>query len=840
MVQLPDRRSSGNVSGPVRADRCHVVARGVREPEIDRLVGGLAASLPDPIILLDAGATVVWGNRAAERFFGRRLEESVGAAALDVVHPDDLELAIASLSTINGREAGSPIEIRLLAPSGWRLVEVVGASLGEYTSLTLRDLTDRRRWEIAGNNDLRIRSILNNSAAVVVLLDRQWRIVAASPGVTRTYGWDPEELEGRPLEHLLTEDARSELEGLVARLAAGEQRAACDAGLVLRDGSSTLVALDASDLTDDPTVEGVVVTIHDVARRVEAEQQVRAANSLLSATLDATAEGVLVLDQDGRITMCNERFVEMWNLGDAFIDVDGEDWSLRHIVGRLRDPEEFLARVLELQRNPELETHEVVEFTDGRVLERDSRPRRIGAEVVGRVWSFRDITAHRMLQKELARQASHDPLTGLANTSLFRERLLAALGESTSPDGGVGVLFVDLDDFKTINDSLGHPVGDELLIGVAERLRSCVRAVDLVARMGGDEFAVLVSDLRCAGDAAEIAQRILEVVAESMPIGSRRVVTTASVGISVARVGDHVDDILRNADAAMYAAKSSGRNRAEIFRPELHAAAVRRLEIDSQLRGAAVRGELDVHYQPVVDLATGVVESLEALVRWDHPDHGLVAPGEFIPIAENSDLIDEIGTYVLRRACAAAARWPTAHGRSDRPALAVNLAPRQLQDAAVVDRVRAQLEHTGMPPERLMLEITESALNIDPATAEARLVGLKELGVRLAMDDFGTGYSSLSHLQRFPIDVLKIDRSFVATVTEPTGAKVIEAVLGLCSALGIESVAEGVETEEQRQALLDLGCTRAQGWLFARPMTEVCAEEFIVRITSSEPALPRR
>jgi diguanylate cyclase (GGDEF)-like protein/PAS domain S-box-containing protein len=778
----------------------------------------LATLLPDPIVVVDADAQVVWGNRAAERMFDRRLEDSVGFPALELVHPDDVGLALVCMESIQGRDAGSPIELRVRAADGWRLVELVGASMGERVALTLRDLTVRRRWEIANGDDDLFRSVLQNAAAVMVLLDAEWRIVATTAAVTRAYGWDPEALEGVPFATLLAPDSGDAVEVLADSFASGQLLESLDAELCRSDGSTSPVTLHASNLLEDPTVHGVVLTIHDVARRVDAEAQLHAANSLLSATLDATAEGVLVLDRDGHVTLCNQRFVEMWNLGAEFDSVPAEHRSLRHIVGRLRDPEEFLARVIELQRNPDAESHDVVEFADGRVLERDSRPRRLAGDIVGRVWSFRDITAHRMLQQELARQASHDPLTGLANTSLFRERLARALARAGGGDPRVAVLFIDLDDFKTINDSLGHSVGDELLMGVAERLRGCVRTLDAVARMGGDEFAVLVSDLRTADDAAEIARRILAVVSEPLPVGSRTVVTTASVGIAVAGPGDVVDDVLRNADAAMYAAKGAGRNRADEFRPELHAAALRRLEIDSQLRGAAARGELVVHYQPVVDLASGEVESLEALVRWNHPEEGLVAPGEFIPIAENSDLIDEIGAHVLHRACLEAASWPTQPGRVDRPALAVNLAPRQLQDVGVVDRVRAHLQSTGLPAGRLTLEITESALTLDPATAQRRLEELKELGVRLAMDDFGTGYSSLSHLQRFPIDVLKIDRSFVSTITDGVGEALIRAVLDLSHALGIETVAEGVETEEQRSVLVALGCRHGQGHLFSRPV----------------------
>jgi len=780
----------------------------------------IAQHLPDPVVVVDSSASVVWANRAALHLFDRTAEQAVGLEALELVHPDDLSLALVCLESVQGRESGTPIELRVSTAEGWRLVELVGAPVDDCIAITMRDLTERRRWEIASNDEDRFRSILQNAAAVTMLLDEHWRVEASSAALTRLLGWDPEHLEGRSFHEFLDQADADQLDDVRARFIAGETRGVIDVAVRTSGGPAVPVTIYATNLLDDPTTHGVVLTIHDVSRRVVAEEELHAANSLLAATLDATAEGVLVLDAHGAITLCNERFAEMWGLGADFDAIPAEQRSLRHVVGRLRDPEEFLARVMELQRQPDRETHDIVEFADGRIFERDSRPRRLDGHVVGRVWSFRDITAHRMLQKELARQAAHDPLTGLANTALFRDRVTAAIDAPVNRGLSVGVLFIDLDDFKIINDSLGHSAGDDLLVGISDRLRSCVRSVDAVARMGGDEFAVLVEELRSPDDALEIAARILSVIAEPLPLGAHSVVTAASIGIAIGVTGDRTDDLLRDADAAMYAAKAGGRGRYELFRPELHEAALRRLEIESQLRGAAGRGELVVEYQPVVDLGSGTVEALEALVRWNHPVRGLLAPNEFVAVAEESGLISEIGEFVLARACVEATGWSTS---SDGPSVTVNLAPRQLLDAGIVDRVAEELARSGLAPHRLVLEVTEGALMQDPESARSRLEQLAALGVRLAMDDFGTGYSSLSHLQHFPIDILKIDRQFVATVLDDPGPALIHAVIELARALGIEPVAEGVESETQREALMALGCRLAQGSLYAMPLSAATA-----------------
>jgi diguanylate cyclase (GGDEF)-like protein/PAS domain S-box-containing protein len=558
------------------------------------------------------------------------------------------------------------------------------------------------------------------------------------------------------------------------------------------------------------------------------EEELRRANSVLAATLDATAEGVLVVDLEGRITHFNQRFVEMWRLNDEFLAIADGDRTLRHVVEHLRDPEEFLAKVMALNDDPGAESHDLVEFRDGRVFERDSRPQRLDGEVIGRVWSFRDITAHRMLQRELARQAVHDPLTGLANQVLFRDRVRDATGRLGRSGERMAILFIDLDDFKTVNDSLGHSAGDHLLVTVADRLRNCVRGEDTVARLGGDEFALLIEDLRHESDALEIAQRVLAVVGEPVDVAGHRVRTSASIGVVFGTSGDGCDALLRNADLAMYEAKNAGRDCFRVFADEMHQNALRRLETDSRLRLAVQAGELELHYQPVVNLTDGRIEALEALVRWHHPDHGVLLPGDFVPFAEESGLIHALGAHVLGVACAEAATWGELLADGG-PRVAVNLSPRQLLDDRLPDRVDALLDESGCPASRLEFELTESALMQDPATVGRRLGQLKELGVRLALDDFGTGYSSLSHLRRFPLDALKIDRQFVAEVLEHPGPSVVRAVVELARALSLDIVAEGVETPEQQVAVTELGCDLAQGFLFARPMEAADARMLLIR-----------
>ncbi len=448
----------------------------------------------------------------------------------------------------------------------------------------------------------------------------------------------------------------------------------------------------------------------------------------------------------------------------------------------------------------------------------------------GMVLNTRDITERKGLEEQLAHQAFHDSLTGLANRALFRNRIEHALARMRRQRRPIAVLLLDVDGFKNVNDSLGHAFGDAFLVAIAERLRGLLRPSDTPCRLGGDEFAVLIEDLAEAVDATLVAERILEALREPFVIEGKEVVATASLGVTIAeapRAGEGAppaargaDDLLRNADVAMYTAKSRGRNRCELFKPSMHQAMLDRLDLEADLRRAVDRGEFVLQYQPTVALATGRIAGMEALVRWNSPERGLVPPGMFIPVAEDTGLIVPLGAWVLEEACRQAVAWKHEFGAEAPLTMSVNLSARQLQDDRLVDTVADILSRTGIRPEEVVLEITESAVMADAEAMTARLHELKGLGVRLAIDDFGTGYSSMSYLCSFPIDILKIDRSFVHGVrNEPQKMGIVRAIVELGHILDLQTVAEGIELDEELQELRALHCDLGQGFWFARPLT---------------------
>lgn len=455
------------------------------------------------------------------------------------------------------------------------------------------------------------------------------------------------------------------------------------------------------------------------------------------------------------------------------------------------------------------------------------RPLFEGERVTGVVVTAHDVTARKQLEDELVHQAFHDPLTGLANRALLRDRIQHALSRRASADETMAVLILDLDGFKDVNDSLGHAAGDLLLGAVADRLRESLRSADTIARLGGDEFAVLLDRVATREEAEEVVQRLLDDLQRPIVLAERPIVIGASVGIAFDQGAADVDALLRNADVAMYRAKARGKGRYAIFELHMHEAAVQRLELDRELRQALAGDQLALVYQPVVDLGSGRIEGFEALLRWSHPSRGLVGPDQFIPIAEETGLIVPIGHWVLREACRQAVSGFVHDGRE--LMVSVNLSPLQLADPALVGAVRSVLDETGMAAHRLMLEITETAVMRETSATLGVMRELRALGIRLALDDFGTGYSSLSHLTTFPLDALKIDRSFVARVTHPREGALVETVIRLARALRLDVVAEGIETADQERRLSALGCRFAQGFRFSRPVDVTAVAGLLAR-----------
>ena len=543
------------------------------------------------------------------------------------------------------------------------------------------------------------------------------------------------------------------------------------------------------------------------------EQQLRAQNVQLDAALNNIAQGLAMFDADQRLVLCNRRYAEIYELspdqvtlGTTLLEI------IRHRVGNklLSDmsPEAIVDAMLR-KRNDTHFGEFYSQLSDGRCIAITVQPMADG----GTVSTHQDITEQRRSEAKIAHMAHHDALTGLPNRRLLDERLEHAVAHAKHGEI-VATHLLDLDYFKNVNDTLGHPVGDKLLRMVADRLRRLVREGETVARMGGDEFAIVQMQVAQPSDATALAQRVIEEVSEPYEIDGHQVVVGASVGISVSVTdGPSSDLLLRNADLALYRAKSGGRGTLRFFEPEMDAQMQTRRLMESDLRRALVGHEFEVHYQPIVNLQSNEISAFEALIRWQHSERGMVSPGAFIPLAEEIGLIVPLGEWVLRTACSVAARWP------DHTKICVNLSPVQFRSRGLVEVVIGALATSGLRPGRLELEITETVLLADTEATLAVLHQLRGLGVRIAMDDFGTGYSSLSYLQTFPFDRIKIDRSFVKGVAEDIGSlNIVRAVAALAKGIGMATTAEGVETQEQLDAVKAEGCTEMQGFLFSRAL----------------------
>ncbi|MDB5652242.1 MAG: hypothetical protein JWL62_3762 [Hyphomicrobiales bacterium] len=534
------------------------------------------------------------------------------------------------------------------------------------------------------------------------------------------------------------------------------------------------------------------------------------------AALNNMSQGLAMFDRDGRLVVCNERLHKMFHLTSVQTRAGTSEFEIETAIvenGYFVGPNG--CSFAEARLTPG-QTH-TVEVSDGRVMSL----RRDEMQGGGFVITLTDVTKRARAVAEIEHLALHDPLTGLANRVQFRIRLEEGLIRASQRNETVAVLYLDLDGFKHVNDTLGHPVGDLLLGTVAKRLLSCARAGDTVARLGGDEFAMIIESMSQRMDLSLVAQRILDTVATPFSIEGHNIEVSTSIGIAVAPVDGGTPDLLgRHADLALYRAKAEGRATYCFFEFSLHEAAQRRRTLGARLRRAVERQEFELFYQPIVSLADNSIIGFEALLRWRDPENGLISPSEFIPLAEETGLIIPLGDWVLKHACAEAKRWP-AHLH-----VAVNLSPIQIRSGDIVASVLSILDASKLEPHRLDLEITESVLLTNTDDNIAVLRSLRDLGVKISMDDFGTGYSSLSYLRQFSFDVIKIDRSFVSAVCDAgSGRAVVRAVIEISESVGMSTVGEGVETEEQLEALRSLGCTAAQGYLFSEawPAAEIPA-----------------
>ena len=652
------------------------------------------------------------------------------------------------------------------------------------------------------------RSLVENARDVIHVINHDGTTRYITPSVTRVAGYTPEELIGRDALDLVHPDDRERV-----RAALHQDRYSPGAGrglemrIVHRDGSVRVLEGVGTNLVDDPNVRGVIVNSRDITGRKRAEE----ANARLAAFPRGTPNPVVECDATGEVRYANpaaERMMLEMGVGTPR-DILPDDHPrivrgcLESGMGVRGTEVRVGARVLEWTYQPQTAMGTVLLFGD-------------------------DVTDRKRAEARLVHEAMHDALTGLPNRHLFMERLGSALLRQNRREGPFAVLFLDLDRFKVVNDSLGHHVGDELLIAVAGRLRSSVRESDTVARFGGDEFAVLLEDVVDGGYAAEVAERIAAAVAAPVNLSGYEVFTSASIGIALGTGGlERPEYLLRGADMAMYRAKSSTGVRYEVFDRAMHAHALARLQLETDLRRALTRHEFVLHYQPIVALRTGRIIGVEALCRWMHPERGLISPAEFIPTAEETGVILPLGDWVIGEACEQLAAWRRELPRA-RVAMSINLSARQFARPGLVDHIRRTLLRTGLDPRHLKLEITETAIMEGGGGVGAMIQELKALGTELQLDDFGTGYSSLAYLHRFPLDALKIDRSFVSQMQSLTAtAQMVRTIVGMARGLGLATIAEGVETPGQLAALRALDCDYAQGFLVSPPLDAAALRDLL-------------
>jgi diguanylate cyclase (GGDEF)-like protein/PAS domain S-box-containing protein len=568
--------------------------------------------------------------------------------------------------------------------------------------------------------------------------------------------------------------------------------------------------------------------IRSILQRLEQQRITQTTLTEQAQLLDLVDEAIFVRNSNNTITYWNRSAEQLYGWKSA--EVLGK---MPHVLLQTQFPQSCsnIDQILHQQTNwsgevtqtRRDETQIIVE--SHQVLMRDAKGQPKGVLEVNR-----NITERKQAEKQLLQSAFYDALTGLANRALFMERLKNAIAQTKRQENYLfAVLFLDLDRFKVINDSLGHIKGDQFLLVTANRLLKCIRATDTAARLGGDEFTILLDGIQDVADAIKVAQRIQQELALPFDLGCQEVFTSASIGIALSSIVNYEqpEDILRDADTAMYQAKAFGKARFELFNADMYASALARLQLETDLRRAIERKEFQVYYQPIVSLTSGCILGFEALIRWQHPERGLLNPADFIPLAEETGLIVDIGYWVLHQACCQMQQWRVDHCMTSLKKMSVNLSVRQFSQPDLVERIEQILDSTGLDAKNLILEITESAILVN-GEATATLSQIKELGIQLSIDDFGTGYSSLERLYNFPISVLKIDRSFLNSISANSrNLAIVEIIVSLAHKLGVNVTAEGVETKEQLAFLKNLNCEYGQGFLFSKPLDNSAAMELL-------------
>ncbi|MBD1836713.1 EAL domain-containing protein [Coleofasciculus sp. FACHB-64] len=809
-------------------------------------------TLPDnPIIFVNPAFTAITGYSATEvmgsncRFLqGKDTDFTVVKVMREAIASKQPIMCVVLNYCKDGTPFWNELTINPVFDNDGKLINFIGLQ----NDITVRKQTEEAIERLRHQNEL----ILNSAGEGIYGLDIHGNATFVNPAAARMLGWEVEELIGRPLHFICH---HSKADGAPYPREACPIYAAFKDGTVQqieeevfwrKDGTSFPVEYISTPIRENGQLVGAVVTFQDITERVGAatkaaqtQEALRESQERYELAVSGANDGLWDWNLKTNEIYFSPRWKSMLGCEESEISNTPDAWFERV---HPEDIEQLKGQIsLHLEGlTPHFENEHRILHKDGTyrwMLIRGMAVRDTNGKASRMAGSQTDITERKQVEKQLLHDAFHDVLTGLPNRALFRDRLGQAIERSKrTSDYFFAVLFLDIDRFKVINDSLGHMIGDQLLVAIAQRLKACLRGGDTVARLGGDEFTILLDDVKNINNATDIAERIHLELMHPFSLNEQEVFTTASIGIAIGggsqsapAIGyDCPENLLRDADTAMYRAKSMGRARHEVFDTTMHTRAVALLQLENDLRRAIERDEFQLHYQPIVSLTTGRLDGFEALVRWQHPERGLISPAEFIPIAEETGLIVPIGLWVLYNACYQMYDWQQFYPEL-LLTISVNLSSKQFLQPDLVKQIAQILRETRLDARSLKLEITESAVMENAESAIKMLFQLKALGVHLHIDDFGTGYSSLSYLHRFPIDQLKIDRSFISRIgAKDDSLEIVRAIVTLAHTLELNVTAEGVETAEQLSQLREMECEYGQGYFFAKPLTQESAKELIV------------
>jgi diguanylate cyclase (GGDEF)-like protein/PAS domain S-box-containing protein len=773
------------------------------------------AYMVDLLMVLEPDGTILSGTSDDEDSPGILPHEWIGRSWLEFVHPDDLEATRQALTNIIQPDAGSSIlDLRLRQDDeSWRWFETRFSNLLKDPNIrgilvSSRDITARKDLEVSTAERAESFSTLFHATAEAMIIHDGHRFVAVNQAYATLLGLEPAQVIGRSLFDFVAPASHA----LVQTQLGTRPEVPYEINALRADGTTFPIELLGRPIQYEGRALRLL-TVRDVTARHQAENAIRASEARFRALVQDASDIVMVFDATGRVVFASPALERV--LGHPLEVYGGA------MCADLMHPadQDMIARVwtsvVKTPNNRVRATYRTINadrtwvWIEGMFTNLLDDP-----AVAGVVLNARDVTEQKRLEGELRHLAVHDALTDLPNRTLLADRLDQALVHATQRGEMVAVLFIDIDHFKQINDAFGHAAGDALLHTVARRLSSCVDVSHTLARVSGDEFVILMSTIDREQEAWDLAGRLQSVMELPFHWLGQDAFIGISIGIAISRSGEEASDVLlRNSDAALYSAKRAGRGRTMRFDVGMNGNAVRHWTLKTDLHGAAERGEFVLHYQPIMNLATGRLDQVEALIRWHHPRHGVISADDFIPVAEESAQIGGIGRWVLREVCRQLAAWG-----NDAPAIAVNLSASQFNDPDLVRDIASYCRETGVEPQNLLMEITEHVLIEHlPATAST-LDQLHQLGVAVAIDDFGTGYSSLRYLRDLPIDAIKLDRSFVHGLESDPGAlAIVEGITSLAHAIGLSVTAEGIETTEQLTRLREVGCDRGQGYFLARP-----------------------